>query len=599
MKRVNIEVNGVNTEVNNVNIEVNGVNTEVNGVNAEVNSGNIAAITACAACAALALALAACGSSSPPAAQPSPPPAPPAQEPTMSTQPSPPAPAAAPPTQTAKPQELAFPDEAFRAQQPAPGALHPFTLPPMQRFGLPSGIDVYLVEQHALPIVSMDLNFDGGSLTDPAGKESLAGLCMSLVTEGTQQLDKIQYAEALADVASQINAYAADDSQGVGLSTLTKHLDTTFALFADTLREPGLRQSDFDRLIKRSIETVKQQRGNPAQIPGRVAGAILWGPQHPLGRVTTEASLQAITLADCKQQIATWIKPKHARLFVVGDVTRPQLEALFAKSKLAGWTGAAPKQPEPPPAKAPAGKIFFVNVPSAAQSSVLFLEHGPQRTAPDYFASTVMSAVFGGGFTSRLNMNLREDKGYSYGARGGLQYSKHYGTLTATAPVQTDSTYQALLEIEHELRALASGKQPVTKDELEREQRNATLALPGKFATAQAALGQYRSLVYFGLPLDYFNTYADKVGKVTLADVAHAATAHLRPDHGVFLVVGDGDAKMIVDDPSQPKDKRRVPYMKDGKQLTLREALRDLAAKGDVGRGGLVEIDADGNAVAR
>ena len=503
----------------------------------------------------------------------------------------------APTTQTAAPQDLAFPDEEFRAHQPAAGAPRPFKLPAVKPFTLDNGIVVYLIEQHTLPIVSMDLNFDGGSMTDPKGKDGLASVCMAMLTEGTEKLDKIQYSEALADVASTINAYAADDSQGVGLASLTKHLPATFALFADTLRSPGLRQSDLDRMIKRRIEAVKQTRGNPTAIPGRVSPVILYGPNHPYGTVTTEATLSAITLADCKKQVSTWLLPKHARLFVVGDLTEQQLRDTFKSSPLADWKGSAPKPPALPAPKTMAGKIFFVHVPNAAQSSVMLLEHGPLRTAPDYFANTIMSSVFGGSFTSRLNMNLREDKGYSYGARGGLSYSKLYGTLSASAPVQADSTYQALLEVDRELKELSTGKRPITKDELEREKQNATLALPGRFATAQAALGQFRSLVYYGLPLDYFNSYVNQVGKVTETEVKASAAKHLRPDQVVFLVVGDGDAKMIVDDPSQPKDKRRVPLMKDGAQVTLRQALADLAAKGDVGKGGLVELDVDGHVI--
>jgi zinc protease len=503
----------------------------------------------------------------------------------------------APTTQTAQPQDLKFPNEDFRAKQPEAGQIHAFSLPVMKPFALPNGIKVYLVEQHTLPLVSMDLNFDGGSLTDPKGKEGLASICTSMLTEGTEKLDKIQFSEALADVASSVNAYAADDSQGLGLASLTKHLPATFALFADTLRTPGLRQSDLDRMVKRRIEAVKQARGNPTAIPGRVSDAILYGPTHPFGAITTEQSLAAITLADCKKQLAEWMQPKNARLFVVGDLTEQQVRDTFAQSSLADWKGAAPKLPALPEPKTMAGRIFFVHVPNAAQSTVLLMEHGPIRTAPDYFSNTIMASVFGGSFTSRLNMNLREDKGYAYGARGGLSYSKHYGALTASASVQTDATYQSLLEISREMTELWAGKHPVSKDELEREKLNATLALPGKFATAQAALGQYRSLVYYGLPLDYFNTYAEHVGKITEAEVKKSAAAHLKPAPAVFLVVGDGDAKMIVDDPAQPKDKRRVPFLKDGTQVTLRQALKDLAAKGDVGSGGFVELDVDGHIV--
>jgi predicted Zn-dependent peptidase len=237
------------------------------------------------------------------------------------------------------------------------------------------------------------------------------------------------------------------------------------------------------------------------------------------------------------------------------------------------------------------GRVFFVHVPSAAQSQVMFLQFGPKRTAPDYFANTMMASVFGGSFSSRINMNLREGKGYSYGARGGFGYSKQYGTFSASASVRTDSTYQTLLEIDREIKDLQAGKTPIKLDELDREKQGAILGLPGRFATAQAALGQYRGLVYFGLPLDYYNQYVAKVGQVNEAQVKAAAAKHLKPANAVYIVVGDGDAKMIVRDPATNKD---VPYVKDGKQLTLRDALSDLAQRGDVGTGGFVELDTDG-----
>lgn len=495
--------------------------------------------------------------------------------------------------QTATPQELVFPEEEFRANQPKPGPPRPFKLPKVKPFKLANGIEVFLVEQHTLPLVSMDLNFDGGSMVDPPGKEGLAGVCMSMISEGTEALDKLQFSEALADVASSVGSYAADESVGITLGSLTRHLDTTFALFADALRRPGFRASDFDRMIKRRIESVKQSKGNPGSIAGRVSGAVLYGAGHPFGAVITEASLRAITLDDCKAYASTWLKPQNARLFVVGDLTETQIRSFFTGPALADWKGAGPKLPAPPAPKSPQGRIFFVDVPGAAQSQVSVMHFGPQRTAKDYFATSMMASVFGGGFSSRINMNLREDKGYSYGARGGFGYSKAYGSFNASASVRTDATYQTILEIDREISDLAKGKRIVSKDELEREKQGAILGLPGRFQTAQASLGQYRGLVYFGLPLDYYNSFVASIGKVSEAQVQAAAGKHLKPQQGVFLVVGDGNAKMVV-----RADGKDVPYMKDGKQLTLREALADLAARGDVGAGGLVVLDADAHPVA-
>ncbi len=522
----------------------------------------------------------------PPVAQPEPPRPPPVDpEPPM-----PPPPAF--PTQTAQPQALVFPDEPFRATQPPPGPPRPFQLPTMQTFKLPSGIQVYLVEQHALPIVSMDLTFDGGSENDPVGKEGLASVCMGLMSDGTAALDKLQLAEALADTASSISSYAGSDTQGLALSSLSKHLDSTFALFVDTLRTPGFRADEFARVIKRRLEGLKQAKGSPDAVAGRVAGPVLFGAGHPAGRIVTEASLAAITVDDCKAYHQRHLKPGGARLFVVGDLTAADIRARFAAPTLATWKGTAPNRKKLPAPKPIAARIVFVDMPGAAQSQVGFSHFGPRRTAPDFFATSVMASIFGGGFTSRLNMNLREDKGYSYGARGGMNYSRDYGVMTAGTSVRSDATYQTLIEMVRELRALKSGQRPPTAEELTREKAGAILGMPSRFATASASLGMFRSLVYFGLPLDYWQSYVAKVGAVDAAAVANAAAKHLDDGNAVYLVVGDGNTPVIVRDGGADH-----PLEVGGKQLTLREALAKLVTDQALGAGGLVVLDADGKPV--
>jgi predicted Zn-dependent peptidase len=494
-----------------------------------------------------------------------------------------------PPTQTAQPQALVFPDEDFRHQQPAPGPERPFHLPRVQTIKLKNGITAYLVEQHTLPIVSWDLSFEGGGLADPAGKEGLASTCMALTSEGTQQLDKLAFSEALADLASSISGYAGDDQQGVGASTLSRHLDETFALFADVVQTPRMDPKDFDLLVKRRIENIKQQKGAPASIAARVTGPILYGPKHRLGRAVTEASLGAITLDDCKAYQARWVHPRGARLFVFGDMTEEKLRALFDGPHLAGWTGKVPAAPAEPAPHLMAGRIFLVDVPGAQQSVVAMAGFGPRRTAADYMGTMVMSSVLGGGFASRINMNLREDKGYSYGARAGFSYDRERSVFSASAQVRTDSTYQSLLEIDREVRELAAAKRPATDAEIEREKQGAVLGLPARFATGSSSLQMYRSLVYFGLPLDYYAGYVDHVKAVGAKAVTAAAKAHLRPGEAVYVVVGDASAPMIVRDGKTDK-----PLEKDGKPVTLRDALTELAASGSFGPGGLVVLDADG-----
>lgn len=511
----------------------------------------------------------------------------------VATTPPPPTPEpAAQPTQTASPQELAFADEPFRAEQPKGGAPRSFNLPKVKTFSLKSGVRVYLVEDHKLPVVSMDLNFDGGASSDPLAKRGLSAACMDLLTEGTAARDKIAYSEALADLASGVGSYAGEDSQGVSMNSLTKNFDQTFAIFAETLTQPGHRQTDLDRQLKRRTESLKQSKASPEPIAARVGGTVLLGVEHPFGALVTEASLAAITIDDCKAHHAKWLRPRGARLFVYGDLSEAQVRQAFDGAALASWKGAMPKGTAFTSPKPAAGRIFLVDVPGAAQSQVQLMHMGPKRTAFDYLANTLMGTVLGGGFTSRVNMNLREDKGYSYGARGGFNYGKDYGTFSAGASVRTDSSYQSLLELIKEVKAIAEGKVPVTDEELDREKQASILSLPSRFATGGASLGSFRSLVYYGLPLDYFNTYVDKVGGVTRPQLAQSAKRHLKVGQAVFLVVGDANAKVI-----ERKDGKDVPLMKDGKQLTLRESLQELIARGELGRGELVVLDADGRPV--
>ena len=476
-----------------------------------------------------------------------------------------------------QPQDLAFPDEPFRAQPPGPAAPRPFHIPPVQPFAI-GPLAAYLVEQHALPIVSLELCWDGGAATDPPGRAGLASLAMALLAEGTTRLDKPALSAALADIGSTISAYATDDLHGLTLASLAPHVPATFELLAELLARPGLRPADLERLRGRRIEAVRQARGSPASIPGRVMPVVAYGAAHPLGAVTTEASLAAITLDEVRAQLAH-LEPGAARLFVVGDAREASVRALVdAVEPSFGGASAPGTRPTIPPPAPPPGRIFFVDVPGAPQATVLRVAPGPRRTAPDYLANTLLAAVLGGGFTSRINMNLRERMGVAYGARGGFSYGRDASLFVVSAQVQAEAAYEALCELHREVDALATGRAPVTADELAREQAGLVRALPGRFATAQAALGQYRALVYYGLPLDTYATYADGVAAVTLDDVARAAAAHLAAP-ARYLVVGDGRAEVAVG---------------GGRRCALAEALAELAQGDDVGDGGLVALDADG-----
>lgn len=499
--------------------------------------------------------------------------------------------------------EEEFPDEPFRAERPGPMAARPFQLPALERFqiGKSDKIDVYLIERHELPTISIDLELDGGAMTDPAGKVGLASVCMDMMAEGTRKLDKIAFNEALADIASSVSSYAGDDTQGVSMRTLSKSFDKTFALFADTVLHPAFRQGEFDRMIQRRLEALKQSRGSANAVAGRLAGLVRYGANHPLGRVTAEKAYKAIRLADCKAYHRRWVRPRKARLFVVGDTTEEKIRAAFTPL-LASWHGAAPALEAPPrPSPMKGGRIFLVDVPDSAQSVVVMMHMGPPRKAPDYFPTTIMGSLLGGGFTSRINMNLREAKGYAYGARGGFGYSRWFGAFSASGSVRDDSTYQTVLELLHEVRGLQDASKPPTREEMEREKEGSILAMPARFATAAATLAQYRALVYFGLPFDYWNTYVDNVKAVAAEQVKVAAQAHLKPAEAIYLVVGDADKpqKKFVPGGEDGKGSNEDLTGSDGKPVSLRDALGMLVDSKELGPGELVELDVDGKVVRR
>ncbi len=485
----------------------------------------------------------------------------------------------APSIATAQPQNLSFPVEPFRNIQPSASAPRAFALPGIHRFKLDTlDTEVFLVERHELPTVSMTMTFAGGSANDPTGKEGQAEICMSLLEEGTRRLDKIAFDEALADTASTLSAWASLDQQGVGLSTLSRNLDSTLLLWVEMLFEPGLRESDRVRLVERRIEALKQQKGAVAQVASRLADHVVYGPKHALGRLETETSYGSIAIADCSKHYRNWLKPGGTRLFVVGDIDevgiRQRVQARLVARKWKGKTqGKAARTASFGKIRPLSGRIFFVGIPGSQQSALYLTYPGPNRNAPDYLATDLMASVFGGGFSGRLNMNLREDKGWAYGARGGFTYHRQGSTFVASASVQTDHSQEALVEMLRELTALSDGSNPVKPAELEREKNGSTLALPAGFATRSAVLQRYRDLLYHGLPLDYYNTYVASIQAVTTEEIARAARTHLRPNDLQVLVVGDPDK--------------------------VQPTLKALWEKQTFGRGDFVVLNVDGKELAR
>lgn len=483
---------------------------------------------------------------------------------------------AAAPTPDAGVSAGVFPEEAYRQKQPEVGPVTDLTLPTIEQFTLPSGLAVYLLQQKQLPTVFMSFEFDVGAANDPPTQDGLASVCLDLYSEGTAKLDKIAFAEKQADHAVSIWSPAGLEMSTVNMKALEGQLGPALDLLAQLLEAPGMRQEDLDRILQKRKADLKQQRATPDGIAQRLFDPLVWGKQHPYGHVVTEADIDAITLDACKGWVKQ-LRPGGARLWVVGRVTRERLEKELGE-RLAGWTGEAPRAQTYPAATAATGAITFVQVDGAAQSYVMVGHPGPKRDAADYEATFLMAQILGGSFSSRVNMNLREDKGYAYGAFGGFDYQRAGSALQVAASVETSTTVLALREIAKEIKGMREGGP--TDDELTRERDGALKGLPAKFATPTDTLSQLKRLAYFGMPLDWYAGHQQRLRAMDAAAVLAAAKAHLIDGAVDVLVVGDGAAKA------------------KGTDDTVLDELKKLADEKVFGGGGLVMLDADGQPVA-
>ncbi len=469
------------------------------------------------------------------------------------------------PDTAAEHKAMVWPDEDFRYAAPEPSEARPMEVPPITRFELANGIEAYLVERHQLPTVSMTLSFATGSVADPPRKRGMTSLCMQLLEEGTKRLDKVAFEERKADLAATVSAFANRETMGIGVAVLRPNLEAALDLAVEMLLEPGLRPADLERLRARQKASLQQTKAAPASLGRHLWPSIVFGPQHPYGRVTTEASIDAVTVGDCKKLLAK-LAPKGARLFVAGDVTEAEVRSLL-ESRLARWRGKAPAAPTLPPPAPREGSIFLVDVPGAAQSQIYVGHPGPARTASDYEPTLLMAQILGGSFSSRINMNLRETHGYAYGARAQFTYRRDGSVFAASSSVRSDATGASLREIAEEIERMRA--EMVEAAELERERQGTLQRLPALFATARSILDTYADLVFYGLPLDWYEGHQRRIDAVKAEDVLKAARSHLWTEDVRVLVVGD--------------------------RATIGAELEAIAEEHIFGTGGLVVLDPDGN----
>ncbi len=427
--------------------------------------------------------------------------------------------------------------KANRSSYPDPGPVRALQLPKVQEFRLGNGLPVYLIEKHDLPIVQMSFSFNAGSMFDPAAMPGLASMTANMMNEGAGERDALALAEEINFLGINLGAGAGRENLNVELFTPTSKLREALPLLGDLILKPRFDAEELDRKRTESLVRLAQAHDEARIIASTAFNQLVFGKGHPYATPAggTEASLKAMQVADLQNFHREYITPANGFLVIAGDMTKAQAEAELG-TLFRGWTGGMLKAKAIPDAPKPKGvQVYLIDKPGAAQSELRLGHPGVARSNPDYFPLEVLNTILGGSFTSRLNNNLREEHGYSYGAGSVFAQLKGKGLFQASSAVQSDATDKALTEFMKELNAIKD----VTAIETGKARNYQALGFPGNFESIEGIASQVADVISYNLPEGYLNGYINELLKVKETDVERVAKTYIDPKNMVIVVVGD------------------------------------------------------------
>ncbi|HEX7836206.1 MAG TPA: pitrilysin family protein [Kofleriaceae bacterium] len=421
----------------------------------------------------------------------------------------------------------------------------PLRFPSLARATLSSGVKVVLAERHGLPMVQMNMEFRGAGYASDRGRASgTAGFALAMLDEGAGSYDALAFAARKQSLGATISAGGTLDLAAVRLTAMKPKLDDSLALLADVVMRPRLEDPDIDRVRGKWLASIKQEKARPNTLARRLLGPALYGTDHPyaipLSGTGTEAGISALGKADLTRWLADWIRPDNATLLVVGDTSLAELVPKLEKA-FAGWK--APSFPVPdialPAVKLPARpRVLLVDQPGALQANLLVTQVVPPSTDPGAIDLEIANGVLGGTFSSRINMNLREDKHWSYGAFSSVGDALGQRVWTTLAPVQIDKTVESIKEMRREVVDYVTAKVPARPEELAKLQADRVRALPGLYETGNAVLRTLSDMVLYGRPDDYPQQRANRIRGLTI-DALKKAIAQVQPGALTWVIVGD------------------------------------------------------------
>ena len=427
---------------------------------------------------------------------------------------------------------------------PATTSFPKLTFPKLERATLSNGLKIVLAERPGLPIVQMSLEVAGaGFASDPPKAQGTAAFTMGMLDEGAGDYDALQFGDRVESLGANLGTGASLDSASIYLSALKENLDPSLALFSDVLLRPRLDDQDLERVRAQWLAGIKQEKARPQTLTRRLVRPILYGAGHPYAAPASgtgnEAAIAALKKADLLAYVKAKLDPKQATLIVVGDTTLAEIQPKL-ESALAGWKSgsgaAASKIPNVTLPTKP--RVFLVDQPGAIQANILVSQLVPGSGDPGAVDLEIANAILGGEFSSRLNMNLREDKHWAYGAYSGMGDALGQRPWSASAAVQIDKTVDSIKEMKKEVERYATGNAPAKPDELTKIQNNEIRGLPGSYETAAAVMGTISDIVKYNRPDDWAAKRAERIQALTLAQVTSAASA-IKPGALTWVIVGD------------------------------------------------------------
>ena len=430
------------------------------------------------------------------------------------------------------------PDRSSRPVLRPNPTFHPPAIASVQ---LANGLTLRVVERREIPKVAVGLVVKAGAVADVADRSGVAFLTAEMLEEGTTSLSSLEIEAELERMGSELGASASREWSMVSLDTLRRHLAASLKLMADVVVHPSFPEEELERVRKRRLDAILQDRASPSATAGRVIRKLLFGAQHPYGRPVggEENSIRAIQRGELLPFYRSQYNPRNASLIMVGDVSLDEGRRAVERAFSDWGEATSPAASEAQPVDFPSRRVYFVDRPGSTQSELRAAFLFPPRSTAQYHVLEVLNTILGGGFSSRLNLNLREDKGYSYGAFSGVRYGIVQSVLLASAPVESRVTQSSLREVVNELEALASWSRPVTEKELGDAKATLIRGDAQRFETLGQVAGEVAELDCYGLPLEELNRYVSGVERVTVEDLQEAARTHLRLDNMLLLVVGD------------------------------------------------------------